>query len=250
MAADDFLPIAGEGFLPIAAEGSLSLPAEGAAATVAQGSASHSDHTLLVQFARAPREGQVKTRLIPHLGAEGACELHCELTAWTGRQLLDSRLGPVELHVDGDAGHPLFARLKADGVAGIFAQRGSDLGERMYNALRDGLARFGSVILVGSDCPGIDPAYLRQATVALRGASVVLGPAADGGYVLIGARRVSASVFSGIAWGGDTVFGDTVAALERAGLEWAALPVLADIDRPSDLPVWEAVKSGRALQGA
>jgi uncharacterized protein len=163
---------------------------------------------------------------------------------------LASRLGPVELHVDGDAGHPLFARLQADGIAGITAQRGTDLGERMYNALRDGLARFASVILVGSDCPGIDPAYLRQATGALRGASVVLGPAADGGYVLIGARRVSPSVFSGIAWGGDKVFGDTVTALETAGLDWAALPVLADIDRPSDLPVWEAAKSGRALTGA
>lgn len=215
----------------------------------AEGYTAHTDQTLLVQFARAPLEGRVKTRLIPHLGATGACELHCELTAWTCRQLLASCLGPVELHVDGHAEHALFVQLQADGIAGIVAQCGSDLGERMYYALRDGLERFGSVILVGSDCPGIDAAYLHQATVALRGASVVLGPAADGGYVLIGARRISASVFRGIAWGGATVYVETVAALAKSGLDWAALPVLVDIDRPSDLPVWESVKSGRVTSG-
>jgi rSAM/selenodomain-associated transferase 1 len=215
----------------------------------AEDSAEHTDQTLLVQFARAPLVGQVKTRLIPYLGASGACELHCELTAWTCRQLLASRLGPVELHVDGDAEHALFAQLQADGIAGIVAQRGGDLGERMYNALCRGMERYGCVILVGSDCPGIDPEYLHQARVALRGSSVVLGPAADGGYVLIGARRICASVFRGIAWGGDTVYDETVAALEKSGLDWAALPALADIDRPSDLPVWESVKSGRVISG-
>jgi rSAM/selenodomain-associated transferase 1 len=205
---------------------------------------------LLVQFARAPHEGQVKTRLIPHLGAARACELHCELTLWTCRQLVASRLGPVELHVDGNPEHPLFARCRAEGVTRISGQYGADLGQRMYHALCAGLARFASVILVGSDCPGIDPAYLFQATIALRDTPVVLGPATDGGYVLLGARQISEQVFRDIRWGSDQVYAQTVAALAHAGVDWLALPRLTDIDRPSDLPVWEAAKRSSVLQRA
>ena len=197
---------------------------------------------LLIQFARAPQEGQVKTRMLPHLSASSACDLHCELTLWTCRQLLDSRLGEVELSVAGDTGHALFSQCRAMGVSRVLPQRGADLGERMYNAIQRGLAQYASVILVGSDCPGIDPAYLRQAFAALRTTSVVLGPATDGGFVLIGARELTADVFEGIPWGSGTVYARTVAALERAGLSRAGLPVLSDIDRPEDLPVWEAMK--------
>lgn len=202
---------------------------------------------LLLQFSRAPREGQVKTRLIPHLGAAGACDLHCELTMWTCRALLASGLGPVEVHVDGDTAHPLFERCRDEGASGISSQCGADLGQRMYRALRDGLTRFASVILVGSDCPGIDPVYLRQAAAALRDVAVVLGPATDGGYVLIGARSISGRVFRDIPWGEDQVYMKTLAAVEASGLDWAALPPLADIDRPSDLPLWEAIKHGGAV---
>lgn len=209
---------------------------------VAEPSRAASAGHLLLQFARTPREGEVKTRLIPRLGAAGACALHCELTLWTCHQLLASRLGPVELWVDGDASHGLFDRCRDEGVTGIYAQCGEDLGQRMYHALCAGLALSTCVILVGSDCPGIDPDYLQQAASALRSASVVLGPATDGGYVLIGARRIDARVFCGIPWGSENVYAKTVAALEQAGLDWAALPVLTDIDRPSDLPVWEAVR--------
>jgi len=197
---------------------------------------------LLIQFARAPREGHVKTRLVSHLGSAGACELHRELTLWTCRQLVASALGPVELWVAGDTGDPLFARCCAAGVVRIAAQRGNDLGQRMHDALRDGLSRFRSVILVGSDCPGIDKTYLHKAVTALCQAPVVVGPATDGGYVLIGARSISDVVFTGIPWGGDGVFAATLDALARAGLGWVALPALTDIDRPSDLPVWESLK--------
>ncbi len=201
---------------------------------------------LLIQFTRSPQAGQVKTRLIPQLGAAGACDLHCELTLWTCRQLLASGLGPVELYVTGDLTHPLFARCQVEGVARVRAQRGDDLGQRMFDALRTGLASHTSVILVGSDCPDIDPAYLRQAVAALDKAAVVLGPATDGGYVLIGARHIHERVFRGIPWGGNQVFRQTVAALAEAGLEWVSLPPLTDIDRPADLPLWEALKHGDA----
>ncbi|MCB1688786.1 MAG: TIGR04282 family arsenosugar biosynthesis glycosyltransferase, partial [Halioglobus sp.] len=181
-------------------------------------------------------------RMLPHLSPEQACDLHCELTRWTCRQLLDSGLGAVELAVAGDGDHALFSECKGQGVSRIVRQRGADLGERMYNALRCGLARYDSVILVGSDCPGIDASYLCQAVSALRAAPVVLGPAHDGGYVLIGARAIQRAMFEDIPWGSGQVFDRTTAALAREGVCWEELPQLADIDRPEDLPVWEALR--------
>ncbi|HEY6131598.1 MAG TPA: TIGR04282 family arsenosugar biosynthesis glycosyltransferase [Halioglobus sp.] len=198
---------------------------------------------LLIQFARAPQVGHVKTRMLTHLSASRACDVHCELTLWTCRQLLDSKLGNVELSVTGDTQHALFRQCRAMGVKGVEQQRGADLGERMYNALQRGLTQYASVILVSSDCPGIDPAYLRQAVVALQSAPIVLGPATDSGYVLIGAARaITSDIFADIPWGSDKVYETTVTALSQAGLEWAELPGLTDIDRPEDLAVWEAVK--------
>jgi uncharacterized protein len=204
---------------------------------------------LLIQFTRAPQEGRVKTRMMPYLSASRACELHCDLTLWTCRQLLDSGLGDVELSVAGDMDHALFSRCVAMGVSRVTQQCGADLGQRMYHALQRGLAQYASVILVGSDCPGIDGTYLRQAVAALHSAPVVLGPATDGGYVLIGARAITEEIFQEIPWGSEQVYATTGTALARAGLDWAELPCLTDIDRPADLPVWEALQR-KATTGA
>jgi uncharacterized protein len=197
---------------------------------------------LLLQFSRAPQPGQVKTRMQPHLSAQQACDLHCDLTRWTCRQLLDSELGDVELAVAGDRRNALFSECTVLGANRILRQRGDDLGQRMYNAMRCALARYARVILVGSDCPGIDAAYLRQAVDALHDVPLVLGPAQDGGYVLIGARAVEAEMFQGIDWGSAEVFQQTVAALSRLGVRWAQLPFKDDIDRPEDLPIWELIQ--------
>jgi rSAM/selenodomain-associated transferase 1 len=206
------------------------------------GSASPLESLLLVQFARAPQVGGVKTRMSPHLSASQALHLHCELTLWTCRQLLDSGLGQVELSVAGAGRHTLFDQCLAMGVGRITQQSGLDLGQRMYNAFRRGLAEYSGVILVGSDCPGIDPDYLKQAAAALHTVPVVVGPANDGGYVLLGARVISENLFSGIAWGTDQVLAQTQRALARVGLQWIELPRLTDIDRPEDLPIWEAIR--------
>lgn len=200
------------------------------------------DGLLLVQFARAPLEGQVKTRMIPHLSAAGARDLHCELVTWTCRQLLASGLGDVEVHVAGETGEPLFERCLSLGATAVVGQEGAHLGERMYHAIREGLERYASVILVGSDCPGIDAAYLRRAVFALGEAPLVLGPATDGGYVMLGASAIEPDIFHDIPWGTAEVYARTRAALSGMTTLWAELPALADIDRPEDLPVWEACK--------
>ena len=203
-----------------------------------------SSRVCLIQFSRAPVPGRVKTRLLSHLSPQQACDLHCELTQWTATQLVNSGLGEVELCVAGGLDFPLFDSCRQLGVARLSRQHGKDLGERMFHAFHERLAQCDCVILVGSDCPSIDSDYLRQAVVALKDAPVVLGPALDGGYVLIGARSIREAMFKDIPWGTKRVLACTRAALHREGVAFTELPALADIDRPEDMHVWKAIKQG------
>lgn len=200
----------------------------------------------LVQFTREPVPGSVKTRMQPAMTSTAACALHCELTLWTLSTLCAYPSGRVELSVAGNRDHPFFAQCRALGDIAVTAQEEGDLGARMYNALAAGLERACKVILVGSDCPALDEAYLTAAETALDTRDVVLGPALDGGYVLIGVRSVRREWFDNIAWGTGTVFDATVAALGRSGTGFAALPPLADIDRPADLELWRSIRAGES----
>jgi len=197
---------------------------------------------VLLQFAREPRPGAVKTRMLPHLSPEEACDLHRELVRWTCRQLLDSGLGEVHLWVAGDAQDPLFVECLDMGVAGVSVQRGADLGERMYRALAEGLGDGAAAILVGSDCPALSPAYLELARGGLSRADVVIGPAEDGGFVLVGARRLHRAMFDGVRWGSGEVLARTLDNLRDCGLAVELLPTLWDVDRPGDLAAWEALR--------
>jgi hypothetical protein len=196
------------------------------------------DTTLLVQFARAPVPGRVKTRMLPVLSAEQACELHTELALWTCSTLVRSNLGPVHLAVTGESDHPLFEHCLDMGASAVTRQAGADLGQRMSGAFKQGLAGYPAVLLVGSDCPGIDAGYLRAAREALHRVPVVLGPAEDGGYVLIGMRSFIPRLFDDIPWGTGQVLAVTRERLVELGLEWVELEVRADIDRPEDLALW------------
>lgn len=190
---------------------------------------------LLIQFAREPRPGAVKTRLMPALGAEGACRLHRALVWHACQQLLQVPGARVQLWVAGDTGHALFTNCLAAGVEAVCAQRGTDLGQRMAAALRQGLADASRVLLVGSDCPALDPAYLALALARLDEYPVVLGPARDGGYVLVGVRQPVDALFAGVPWGGERVLAHSLRNAQRAGWAVGLLPEQVDIDRPEDL---------------
>ena len=176
---------------------------------------------MIIVFARAPVPGEAKTRLIPRLGAWGAARLHARLVRHALRTARAARCGPVELHLTRP--HSLFK--------GARLQRGRDLGERMYRALSKAKK---PAILIGTDCPALAPADLRRAARWLRGGcDVVLAPAEDGGYALIGARRVSRRLFEDIAWSTPRVYAQTVEKLR--GHRWRALRTVWDVDRPEDL---------------
>jgi len=143
-----------------------------------------------------------------------------------------------ELWVAGDPAHPALRQARAPGGARPRRQVGADLGERMHHALGTALARAPRAVLVGSDCPALDAAYIEEAFTALATADLVLGPALDGGYVLIGARRLDRRLFDGVPWGTGEVLAQTLA--RAAALHWevALLAPLRDIDRPEDLAAW------------
>lgn len=175
----------------------------------------------------------MKTRLIPRLGAWGSARLHARLTARALQTAAAARCGPVELHLSSPR-------------RGARVQRGADLGERMQRALAAALRRHRAAILIGADCPALRPADLNRAARLLAGGChVVLVPAEDGGYVLVGARRLPPGLFSGIAWGTGAVYGETAKRL--AGQRWRALPTLWDVDRPEDLDRLRGLRFSSAL---
>jgi glycosyltransferase A (GT-A) superfamily protein (DUF2064 family) len=106
----------------------------------------------------------------------------------------------------------------------------------MYRALAHALRRHKAAIVIGTDCPALAPGDLRRAVRLLRGGcDAVLAPAEDGGYALIGLTKVSPRLFSQIAWGTSSVYGETARRLASAGYRWRALRTLWDVDRPEDL---------------
>ncbi|NEX21202.1 glycosyltransferase [Thiorhodococcus mannitoliphagus] len=186
-------------------------------------------------FARAPIAGQVKTRLIPALGAAGAAALHLRLLAHLVDSLSAAKLTPLELWVTPDTSHPCFASLAENDGVSLHIQRGADLGERLAAAAASGLTRADAVILIGTDCPQLSPRYLSRAIDQLDQHDAVLGPAMDGGYVLLGLKRPASHLFAEIPWGGDRVAELTRQRLGDLGWSWAELTALPDIDRPEDL---------------
>lgn len=186
----------------------------------------------VVLFARYPEAGRAKTRLIPALGAEGAARLHRTLTERTVMAVRQSGLA-LEIRSTGAAVATFADWL---GAENIVDQGEGDLGER--------LARAGPpypTLFIGSDAPDLTPALLRNAADALIHAPAVIGPAADGGYWLLGLARAVADVFAGIDWSTDAVCAQTTARLAAAGIDPVMLPELADCDRPEDLVRWPSL---------
>jgi rSAM/selenodomain-associated transferase 1 len=190
----------------------------------------------VIVFAKAPVPGEVKTRLIPRLGARGAAALHAALVERALETACSSRVGPVELCCAPDASHPFFAVCAERSGVAVTAQTGGNLGARMHAAFERIVPDRGHALLIGSDCPALTIEQLREAAAALQGGhDAVLGPAEDGGYVLVGLARTSPEVFDGIVWSGPDVMRDTRARLGALGWRWHELAELWDVDRPDDL---------------
>jgi hypothetical protein len=196
----------------------------------------------LALFAKAPVFGKVKTRMEGVLGKEGALSLHRALIHYVFGNLNAAALCPITLWVATDGVENNSKALHDDlflsicNISDINEQDGEDLGRRMAFAATQALAKNDYVVLVGADCASVDAAYLESALLALEsGESIVIGPAEDGGYVLLGLRGVPECLFADIEWGASTVLEATRQNLRNAGLKWIELEPRWDVDRPEDL---------------
>ncbi len=197
---------------------------------------------LVIQFAKAPRPGCVKTRMQPTLDAEACAALHRRLVTYTFDTLSQMQLCAFELWADEPRYDGFFAGLRPRRP--VRRQHGTNLGARMYHALATALADHARVVLVGSDCPFLNATHIEEALARLRaGDDVVLGPAVDGGYVLIGARRVDRVLFSDIPWGTAGVLAATRGQLQALGWRWSELAPLADIDTAADLELLHSLEN-------
>lgn len=197
-------------------------------------------HGKIIIFARAPHAGMVKTRLASSLGDEQALQVYLQLLRQTVETACNSALAAVEIHVTEDPGHPVFTALAAEYALTIRSQRGSSLGQRMYSALADCLNSRRYCLLIGTDCPNITAEYLGEAfSVLQQEQDVVIGPAEDGGYVLIGARRVEEEWFNGIPWGSQQVLQASRTKLAAGKVRYSELKTLWDIDRLDDYQRWQ-----------
>jgi rSAM/selenodomain-associated transferase 1 len=191
--------------------------------------------TAVIVFAKAPVAGYAKTRLIPALGAHGAADLAERLMHAALVHAVEAQLGPVELCVTPDRTHRAFAdAARRHGVA-LTEQGDGDLGERMARAFERVLRTQPQALLIGTDAPGLDAAYLRAAALALRDADAVFGPAADGGYTLVGLKRPQPELFIHMRWSNARVMAHTRERLAQAKLRHVELPLMHDVDQPDDL---------------
>jgi uncharacterized protein len=194
---------------------------------------------------KAPREGEVKTRLACSIGAERATKIYRALVEHQLAQIPASWQTVVH-YAPADAGMEMrswlgrFLLNRHDFVP----QPNGDLGSRLISAMDHGFASgAGIVFFLGGDCPGLSHRYLKEAEAALIQTDMVIAPARDGGYVLLGLRKPVAAIFKEIEWSSETVFAATLRRAIAAGLSFHCLPPLEDVD---DLASYERqrAKSG------
>ena len=211
----------------------------------------------LIIFTRYPEPGKTKTRLIPALGAEGAANLQRRMTERivdVARDLRASRPIDLEIRFEGGSWKRLQAWLGVDTL--LTAQGTGGLGRRMRVAFADAFAGgCQSVVIIGTDIPDISAGILGSAFERLGSKDLVLGPAVDGGYYLIGLRRSAFDraddlLSSAIPWGSDTVLQTTLSTAADKRLSVALLDTLQDVDRPEDLSVTTKRLPGRTRNGS
>jgi len=189
----------------------------------------------IVIFAKAPLPGQVKTRLIPSLGAQGAADLARRMLTHTLAQAVAAAVGPVELCVSPSPQDPVWESMGLPVIAAWSDQGDGDLGTRMARAAQRTLAAGEAVLLIGTDCPALDAGHLRHAATVLQQVDATIIPTSDGGYVLLGLNRFHRRLFEGIEWSTHGVTRETRRRLVELGWRVQEAALLHDIDEPADL---------------
>lgn len=196
----------------------------------------------LIIFLKAPRPGQVKTRLAKTIGVEAACAAYRHLT-----ETVMDRVSPLSgvclRYAPDDAFAEIQPWLRPGWQAS--AQGSGDLGERLQRAFVEAFNQgAGRVTIIGSDCPGVMAGDIEMAWAALAENEVVVGPATDGGYWLVGLRGPQPALFKDIVWSSSAVFRETIERCKTAGLRVKLLRELTDVDTEAD---WLAYSKNRQV---
>jgi uncharacterized protein len=190
----------------------------------------------LIIFTRFPVTGSVKTRLIPLLGESGACALHQKMVSHTLKKLYS--FPRIQIWFEGSDEYEM--RTWLGDKYEYKKQIQGDLGEKMLHAFQEVFSTGETkAALVGTDCPAIDLLHIEETMQNLDRSDVVIGPAQDGGYYLIGMKAPHEGLFRAMFWGTDQVCKITKERAELEKLEVSLLEVLSDVDRPEDLAVWD-----------
>jgi|Deesub1362A_J573_1020465.scaffolds.fasta_scaffold00876_16 hypothetical protein len=190
----------------------------------------------LIIFVKAPILGRVKTRLSPHLSQREILRLYKSFLRTITERC--SRLDRVDrfLGCTPTKDDDFLSRLAGQYGYGCFDQRGKTLGERLINAFRDHFdTGYKKVVIIGSDSPTIPLEYIKDAFTILNKKEFVLGPCNDGGYYLVGARRLYERVFRRIPWDTSEVLNKTLDRLNSGDIDYYLLPFWYDVDRIEDM---------------
>jgi len=206
----------------------------------------------LILFAKEPIPGQVKTRLIPALGEQGAYLLYCKLVNLMLATFANVEYANFTIYTDSNKYSSLkhfqsyFAQYPS-----LKIQQGDNLGKKMYHAMAQELHilkqrtkqsakqreenKTDKVILFGADCPFLTEEIMQQVFLALENNDIVFVPTNDGGYVLIAAKKIYPEVFENISWSTSQVMLQTCQNLNKLGCQYQLLEPISDIDEPNDL---------------
>ena len=193
----------------------------------------------LLLLTKAPDPGKVKTRLADFLGADAAADLYENLVHDCLEMCMSADLCPVEIWCSPSTGHDFFQHCRERYHTSLQQQGQGDIGQRMSHAIMSALHHAEHVVLIGADCPALNAEDLEMAfRVLQQGTDVVLGPAEDGGYYLIGMSSHHRCLFENIPWSTHKVLAATEKHLQEQGLSWYLLPVHRDIDTAEDYAVY------------
>jgi rSAM/selenodomain-associated transferase 1 len=198
---------------------------------------------LLMVFAKNPVRGKVKTRLAEETGIETALNIYRDLYEMTFAVTADANW---ETQAWFEGGIPGDFHLQHPGVE-VHFQPAGDLGEKMNSAFEKNFRKgYGKIIVIGTDCPGVSSFVINDAFSMLDHSEVVIGPAKDGGYYLLGLRIGFQEIFTGMPWSSENLLFKTLEAIRRKGKTFFLLSSLSDIDTLKDLEeypgLWEKWK--------
>lgn len=194
----------------------------------------------LIVFVKAPIPGQCKTRLIPLLGELKACEFYKSMLNNCLKNISSLSDMTITIHVYPDLENPFLQNTSQHFGFQLLAQQGKDLGERMFYAIQQALKNYSDVVLIGSDCPSMGKDYIDRAFNALNQHDIVFGPAEDGGYVLLGANKITATIFKNISWSTDQVLQQSLVQADKLNYKIKLLDTLRDIDTPEDYLLYQS----------